>query len=97
VVQTALGILVSVLLLIVLTWVLIFGGIGALLSRSRGGTVPAGIAWGVGLGPFGWLAILWLTREISAPARSEEKFSPTHTSNPPETPLVPERWDPWNK
>ncbi len=60
--MTVLNVVFSIFLLIVFTWMLIFGGVGGLLARARGGGVAAGIAWGVVLGPFGWLAIIWATR-----------------------------------
>ena len=60
--MTVLNIVFSVFLLIVVTWISIFGGVGGLLARARGGAVAAGIAWGVILGPFGWLGIVWTTR-----------------------------------
>jgi len=59
---TVLNVVFSIFLLIVFTWMLIFGGVGGLLARARGGGVAAGIAWGVVLGPFGWLGVLWTTR-----------------------------------
>lgn len=54
------------LFLMVVAWVAIFGGVGALLARSRGGSAVAGLAWGVLLGPVGWIAIWWTTREPAA-------------------------------
>jgi len=59
---TVLNLMFSIFLLIVVTWMVIFGGVGGLLARARGGSVAAGIAWGIILGPFGWLAIVWTTR-----------------------------------
>lgn len=98
-VHTVLGAFVSILLLVVITWVAIFGGIGALLSRSRGGTVPAGLAWGSGLGPIGWVAILLTTRTDPLPdfAKCEESVPTTYLSSPPKAPTRSDRWDPWNK
>jgi hypothetical protein len=102
-VQTVVGVFVSILLLIVVTWIAIFGGIGALLSRSRGGSTPAGLAWGMGLGPIGWLAILWTTRPADIPAELDLPLIPSPPSGPaaqtltPDRPGAPDRWDPWNE
>lgn len=91
------GIFVSIVLLIVMTWVAIFGGIGALLSHSRGGSAQAGLAWGAGLGPVGWLTILWTTRTRRAKPEPGPAFSarPSNVSTAHSVP--PKRWDPWNK
>jgi hypothetical protein len=98
-VQSVLGVLVGVLLLVVLTWIAIFGGIGALLSRVRGGTAPAGLAWGTGLGPIGWLAILWTTRQASpvSPATPQQAVASSYASKPAPGPAAPDQWDPWNR
>lgn len=97
--QTVLGVFVGVLLLVVLTWIAIFGGIGALLSRARGGTAPAGLAWGTGLGPVGWLAILWITRKApplpASPPR--QSLTSSYASKPSPGPAAPDQWDPWNR
>jgi hypothetical protein len=66
---TVLNVVFSIFLLIVITWICIFGGVGGLLARARGGSVAAGIAWGVILGPFGWLGIVWTTRASAGEAR----------------------------
>jgi hypothetical protein len=58
-------ILAATLALLVGSWVVIFGGIGCLLSRTRGGSCFSGLAWGVLTGPFGWLVIAWRTRSRS--------------------------------
>lgn len=56
-----LGVLFGVVMLIFLTYVAIFCGIGALLSRSRGGSAASGFLLGF-FGPFGWAAIAYRTR-----------------------------------
>jgi hypothetical protein len=65
-------IVLSIIGLFVIVWVAIFGGLGALLSRTRGGAAGAGFVWGAVLGPIGWAIVLWRTRassrEISAEA-----------------------------
>lgn len=60
--DTVVEVLVSVVMLFVVAWLAIFGGLGALLSRARGGSVAAGFVWGAVLGPIGWIAIYWRTR-----------------------------------
>lgn len=77
--MTVLNLMFSILLLIVVTWMVIFGGVGGLLARAREGSVTAGIAWGIIFGPFGWLAIVWTTRgkppvlpEAAAPPSESE-------------------------
>jgi len=95
-VHTVLGAFVSILLLIVMSWIAIFGGIGALLSRSRGGTVPAGLAWGSGLGPFGWVAIYMTTRTTPL-VPTEQSLPASYFSDPPPAPAAPDRWNPWKK
>jgi hypothetical protein len=96
-VQTILGVFVGVLLLVVLAWMAIFGGVGAVLSRSRGGSVPAGLAWGAVLGPFGWLAVLWVTRAPEAPSNPLGEDPAPHYFSESGPAAVKERWDPWNR
>jgi hypothetical protein len=59
---SVLDVVFTVLALLVGTWVLIFGGIGALLSRSRGRGAASGLALGTLLGPIGWAVTWWTTR-----------------------------------
>lgn len=67
----ALNFLLGFLALVFLAWVLIFGGIGALIARSRRGSATMGFV--VGLIPLlGWPLILWLTRESRRPIGLEE-------------------------
>jgi hypothetical protein len=61
-VNAVLNIAFAVLALFVLVWVLIFGGIGALLSRSRESSAIGGFMLGTLLGPIGWGVVLWRTR-----------------------------------
>lgn len=75
--ETALSVFIVIIVMIVAVWIAIFGGVGALLSRSRGSSGVAGFAWGTLLGPFGWLAIFWVTRSSAryleaAPALGKE-------------------------
>jgi hypothetical protein len=96
-VQMVLGVFVGVLLLVVLAWMAIFGGVGAVLSRSRGGSVPAGLAWGAALGPFGWLAVLWVTRAPEAPSSRPGADSAPRYLGELSPAAAKERWDPWNR
>ena len=99
---TIFGAVISILLLIVVVWVSIFGGIGALFARSRGGSAPMGLAWGTALGPIGWLVIAWVTRS----ATSTSDYEPNPQPGPPpqvaressesEAGAAGGRWDPWN-
>lgn len=95
--ETVIGAFVSIVVLIVITWIAIFGGIGALLARSRGGSVPAGLAWGSGLGPVGWLVILWTTRTQRVALDVEPAFSARGTDISTTRSTAPGRWDPWNR
>lgn len=45
--------------MLVLVWVAVFGGLGALHARSLGVSEVFGLAVGVALGPIGWL-VTWL-------------------------------------
>lgn len=67
--MTVLNVVFSIFLLIISTWIAIFGGVGGLLARARGGTLAVGIAWGVVLGPIGWLIVVWATRGDSRELR----------------------------
>jgi hypothetical protein len=97
-VNTVVGIFVSVLVLVVLVWIAIFGGVGALLSRARGGSVPAGLAWGATLGPLGWLAVYWTTRTmVGTELELALPISPPAPDPVPAAPSRPERWDAWNR
>jgi hypothetical protein len=69
-VNTVLNIAFAMLFLFVLVWVLIFGGIGAVLSRSREGTAVAGFVLGTLLGPIGWGVVFWKTRASHRPTDS---------------------------
>ncbi len=97
--QTVLSVFFSILLLVVVAWIAVFGGIGALLSRSRGGTAPSGLAWGVALGPFGWLAVLWTTRQQRSPASPvlDEPLRGAYLSGSSAPRPRSDRWDPWNR
>jgi hypothetical protein len=97
VVETVLGLIISVLLLLVITWIGIFGGIGALLSRKRGGSAPAGLAWGTVLGPVGWLVIIWTTREGESALIAEQQAPSSYQPLSTTSSAAPERWDPWNE
>jgi hypothetical protein len=48
-----------VIVMIILTWVAIFGGIGAVISSSSGKSPVLGFALGALFGPIGWL-VTWL-------------------------------------
>ena len=75
--QGVLDVAFWIFLLFLLAWVAIFGGVGALLAASRGSSAAAGLAWGVLLGPLGWLAIWWTTRETDPPPPAEPVAEPS--------------------
>lgn len=90
--------LLTVVLLIFCAYVLIFGGIGALLARHRGGSAAMGFV--VGLIPvLGWLVVLWLTRRAVRTISADEWLGPdpgttgwSPDPRPPETgppPILP--------
>lgn len=66
----AFNIALGFLILIVGTWVLIFGGIGLMLARSLGQNAVLGFALGTILGPIGWLAIWLMARYGGLPGAS---------------------------
>src|SRR3712207_4747604 len=57
--------------LFVIVWVAIFGGLGALLARARGGSAVSGLTLGATLGPLGWVIVLWRTRGTHREIASE--------------------------
>lgn len=60
--DTVVDIVFSILVLMAGTWVVIFGGVGALLSSTREGSWALGLALGIFLGPIGWGVTLYQTR-----------------------------------
>jgi hypothetical protein len=66
-----------VLVLIVFVWVAIFGGVGALLARSREVSTVTGLALGVVLGPFGWAITWWVTRPSRRPVSAAQWLGET--------------------
>lgn len=60
--STVVNTLLGFLVLVVATWIAIFGATGALLARARDGSPWEGFAWGALLGPLGWLAVYLSTR-----------------------------------
>lgn len=83
-----LNVVIGIVVLIVAVWIAIFGGIGALLSKSRGSSGAGGLAWGALLGPFGWAAILWVTR-------GRARYAPAQPAASPETAST-STTDPWD-
>jgi hypothetical protein len=53
-----LEVFVTLVVLVVLAWVVVLGGVGALLSYSRGSSPVEGLLFGL-LGPFGWW-LIWI-------------------------------------
>ena len=56
----AFTILFALGIMLIGTWLVIFGAGGAFLSRSYGQSATLGAVLGSLLGPFGWM-IIWLT------------------------------------
>lgn len=69
----AFNIALGFILLVIGTWVLIFGGIGLMLARSFGQNLVLGFALGTVLGPIGWL-VIWLVSRRHGIARSTTGF-----------------------
>jgi hypothetical protein len=88
-----LNVVIGIIVLIVAVWIAIFGGVGALLSRSRGGSGTAGLAWGTLLGPVGWLIVLWVTRRSAGLAA--KVVAPPLESDSAWTLADPGNSDPW--
>jgi hypothetical protein len=108
--NTVLNILLSIVALFVVVWIIIFGGIGALLSRSREDSAIGGLALGTLLGPIGWVVILWRTRAarrpvaaaswVGAPTRigsttAADPHTPSAAGGRPDPPSVPEKSHDW--
>lgn len=70
----AFNIALGFILLIIGTWVLIFGGIGLMLARSLGQNPVLGFALGTILGPLGWL-ITWLMGKRNGITRAAAGFA----------------------
>jgi hypothetical protein len=75
--KTFFGIVLVVVVLIVGAWVAIFGGVGALLSKGRGGSTMQGFWWGALLGPIGWIVVAWRTRPSRRAPITFEEWSGT--------------------
>jgi hypothetical protein len=78
----ATNLLIGIGLLYVLVWILIFGGVGAVLSSSRDGSPLSGIGWGVLIGPVGWAVICARSRPTPTGIRPS---APRSTYVPPDT------------
>ena len=77
--QTAVELVLQVILFLAIGWVVLFGGIGALISYRRGGWWLSGALWGVALGPIGWGIVFYRTR-VSA-GRSDSRRPGTDRSD----------------
>lgn len=85
--------LAQVLVMIFATYVLVAGGVGALLARARGGSAVGGFLRGLVLMPIGWIWVWFWTRH----SRSERALSdlgrdgiePASRCLPPDGPSVP--------
>jgi hypothetical protein len=69
------GAALVVTVMIILTWVVIFGGVGVAIARSSGGSAVLGFALGAVLGPIGWL-ITWLVARQTGSDDLGELFDP---------------------
>lgn len=58
----AAGAALGIIFVLLFSWVVSFGGIGAVLSRAREGSLLEGFLWGAALGPVGWVCIWLRTR-----------------------------------
>jgi hypothetical protein len=61
-VNTAVGILLAFVFMVVVVWVVVFGASSALLARRRGTPVFTAFALGTLVGPFAWAWVLWSSR-----------------------------------
>lgn len=53
---------IEIVLVLVVPWLVVFGGMGFLLARQRGAQSWTGVAAGCLFGPVGWLGLLRMTR-----------------------------------
>lgn len=60
VVASVIGVVLLIVVMIILTWIAIFGGVGAAIASTYGKPPVIGFALGSLLGPVGW-TITWLT------------------------------------
>jgi hypothetical protein len=92
-----LGTVFLVIVLIVIAGMVIIGAAGALLSRSRGGTLTSGFLWAVLVPPWPLgLAFVWWRTRASASALSEWPNPSEDRLEPPlpvPTPTGPPRGD----
>ena len=54
----------EVILVAITVWVGVFGSLGAILARKRGGSMQRGLLLGALFGPFGWIVIWVETRYV---------------------------------
>lgn len=62
--STVVHFLIMVLLLAMVLWVIVFGGIGAAIAHLRGDSILSGVLWGTFLGPIGWAVLILRNRNF---------------------------------
>lgn len=55
-----------IVVMIIFTWVAIFGGVGIAIANSNGRSAVLGFSLGAVLGPFGWVLIWLIARQSSS-------------------------------
>ena len=81
-VSTAIGIILTTLLALVIIWVAIFGTAGAMLAKHAGLSRPQGLCLGASLGPIG-LIVLLIRRRRNGQGKSVLASSTTNSQDLP--------------
>lgn len=64
-----------VIVMVILTWVVIFGGVGIAIASSNGRSAVLGFSLGAILGPIGWL-LIWLIARQAASGELSDLLGP---------------------
>jgi len=72
-VSTFFNAVLVLVLIAVLLWAVVFGGIGVAIARVRDKTLLSGFGWGFFLGPIGWMVLLFARQSsLGRPVRPRQ-------------------------